>query len=211
MPTVYVYLTVSSGMRPISRRTYLVAVAVGTAGLAGCSGDTDESSTDDAESDNSETDSTDSSAPEDDESEQPAPDESASIHEEYEKTVVTVQSQDGETLGSVTAAIADTGDLRYTGLSDTESLPDDRGMLFVFEEEQDLTFVMREMDFPIDIVYADSDGVVTSIHHAEAPGPDEDGENFEYPGRGQYVLEVNRDWTTEHGVETGDRLVFDLP
>ena len=203
-------------MPPLSRRRYLAAVAVGTAGLAGCSGDTDEPSADDAESDSSAADTSDSepvdsSVRECDPPEQPAPDTSAEIHEEYEQTVVTVQSADCETLGSVTAAIADTGDLRYTGLSDTGSLPEDRGMLFVFADEQELEFVMREMDFPIDIVYADGDGVITSIHHAEAPGPDEDGENFEYPGRGQYVLEVNRDWTTERGVEAGDRLFFGLP
>jgi uncharacterized membrane protein (UPF0127 family) len=100
--------------------------------------------------------------------------------------------------------------LRYTGLSDTESLPEDRGMLFVFETADSHTFVMREMDFPIDIVYADVDGTITSIHHAPEPGPDEDGNDQEYPGFGQYVLEVNYDWTTDRGIETGDRLVFEL-
>jgi uncharacterized membrane protein (UPF0127 family) len=198
-------------MRPLSRRRYLEAVAVGTVGLAGCSGNAEESETDDSAADSSDAEPVDSSVLDCDPPEQPAPDTSAGVHEEYEQTVVTVQSADCETLGSVTAAIADTGDLRYTGLSDTESLPDDRGMLFVFDEEQDLAFVMREMDFPIDIVYADGDGVITSIHHAEAPGSDEDGENLRYPGRGQYVLEVNRDWTTERGVEAGDRLFFGLP
>jgi len=210
MPTVYIYLPVASSMRPISRRQYLASVAVGTAGLAGCSSDAEESTPDDSEADTSDSEPADTSVLECEAPEQPAPDTSAGIHEEYDKTVVTVQSTDCETLGSVTAAIADTGDLRYTGLSDTESLPDNRGMLFVFDEQQDLTFVMREMDFPIDIVYADGDGVITSIHHAEAPGPDEDGENLRYPGRGQYVLEVTRDWTTDRGVEAGDRLFFGL-
>ena len=132
------------------------------------------------------------------------------VHEGYETTEVTVRSSDGEVLGGVTAAIADTHDLRYLGLSDTESLPEDRGMLFVYDEVQDLTYVMREMDFPIDIVYADDEGVITSIHHARAPGPDEDGNDLQYPGRGQYVLEVNQHWTTERGVEGGDVLEFEL-
>jgi len=132
------------------------------------------------------------------------------VHEGYETTEVTVRSSDGEVLGGVTAAIADTHDLRYLGLSDTESLPEDRGMLFVYDEVRDLTYVMREMDFPIDIVYADDEGVITSIHHARAPGPDEDGNDLQYPGRGQYVLEVNQHWTTERGVEGGDVLEFEL-
>ncbi len=132
------------------------------------------------------------------------------IHADYETTEVQVQTPDGELLGSVTAAVADTSDLRYLGLSDTESLPEDRGMLFVYDEVGDHTFVMREMDFGIDVVYADDEGVITRIHHAPVPGPGEDGSEQEYPGRGQYVLEVNYEWTTERGVEEGDVLEFEV-
>ncbi|AGB15865.1 hypothetical protein Halru_1251 [Halovivax ruber XH-70] len=124
----------------------------------------------------------------------------------YETTEVTVSTPNGERLGAVTAAIADTDELRQLGLSDTEFLPDDHGMLFIFDRVADRTFVMREMDFGIDIVYADASGTITQIHHAQAPGPGEDGEKQRYPGRGQYVLEVPLDWTTERDVESGARL-----
>jgi len=130
---------------------------------------------------------------------------------DYETTTVVLVDTNGTELATVDAWVADTWPKQYTGLSDTETLNDGQGMLFVFDEVSELTFVMREMDFPIDIVYADADGVITSIHHARAPGPDENGNNLEYPGRGQYVLEVVSDWTTERGVEEGDRLVFELP
>lgn len=83
-------------------------------------------------------------------------------------------------------------------------------MLFVYDEVDDRTFVMRDMDFGIDIVYADDEGTITRIHHAPEPGPDEDGSNQPYPGRGQYVLEVVLDWTTERGVTEGDLLDFEL-
>ena len=121
----------------------------------------------------------------------------------YEMTTVAVRTPGGELLGWVRAAIADTQQLRYTGLSDTDSLPDHYGMLFVYDEVDDRTFVMREMDFGIDIVYADDEGVITEIHHAPEPGPGEDGSEQRYPGRGQYVLEVNSGWTTDRGVEVG--------
>jgi uncharacterized membrane protein (UPF0127 family) len=68
---------------------------------------------------------------------------------------------------------------------------------------------MREMDFGIDIVFADADGVITEIHHAPAPGPGEDGTDQTYGGRGKYVLEVTYRWTEERGVSTDDVLVFD--
>jgi len=189
-------------MHQPSRRTVLSGIAA--VGLGGCLG-LDEGSDDGSGSTPDEPEPT----PTDSDSD-PTP-TATPIHSEYEQTEVTVVTSDGEERGTFTAAIADTDETRSLGLSDTESLPEDRGMLFVFESESDLTFVMREMDFPIDIIYADSEGVITRIHHARAPGPEEDGNNLRFPGRGQYVLEVNRDWTTERNVTEGDELEFELP
>lgn len=136
----------------------------------------------------------------------------ASVHEGYAETRVGVTTPDGETLGSVTAAVADTGETRQTGLSETACLPPDRGMLFVYGDSQALNFWMIDMSFGLDIVYVDDEGVITSIHHADAPGPGESGteEHHQYPGTGQYVLEVTEHWTTERGIEAGDVVRFDL-
>jgi uncharacterized membrane protein (UPF0127 family) len=134
-----------------------------------------------------------------------------SAHSDYEHT--TVIARDGETgaeLGRLQAAIADTRSKRYLGLSATEELPEDRGMLFVHDEPGEYTYVMREMSFGIDIVFVAADGTITTIHEAPAPGPNEDGNTQRYPGEGQYVLEVNRGWTTERGVEVGDEFEFEL-
>ncbi len=111
----------------------------------------------------------------------------------------------------MTAAVADTTATRRTGLSETACLPPDRGMLFVYDSPGSHNFWMIDMSFGIDIVYLDPEGVITSIHHAEAPAADESGteEKHQYPGEGQYVLEVNKGWTTERGVEAGDIVEFD--
>jgi uncharacterized membrane protein (UPF0127 family) len=129
-----------------------------------------------------------------------------SVHESYEEMEIQIATPDGEQLGSVTAAVADTDATRATGLSETECLPPDRGMLFVYDQQQSLNFWMINMDFGIDIVYIDDEGVITSIHHADAPAEDESGteEHHQYPGEGRYVLEVNLGWTTDRGVEAGD-------
>ncbi|PSP38033.1 DUF192 domain-containing protein [Halobacteriales archaeon QH_7_65_31] len=123
----------------------------------------------------------------------------------YTRTSVTIT--DGETnatLGSVRAAVAETGQQKYTGLSKTESLPENRGMLFPYDGAADRTYVMRGMDFGIDIVYIDANGTITEIHHAPEPPEGEDGEQYRYPGYGQYVLELNYEWTTRHDVQVGD-------
>lgn len=124
----------------------------------------------------------------------------------YDHVTVTVYDANGTELGEVRAAVADTPEKRYTGLSDTASLPEDRGMLFTYDSEGNHTYVMREMDFGLDIVYVGADGTIRTIHHAPEPPEGEDGDDYRYPGRGQYVLEVNLNWTTRHGVEAGDRV-----
>ena len=138
--------------------------------------------------------------------------ESTPIHPNYEQTTVTVlDGESGEELGRVEAAIADNRSLRNTGLSDTDRLPEDRGMLFIYGEERNLTYVMRRMSFDLDIVFVYGNGTIESIHERPAPEAGENGNSIEASGEGQYVLEVNRGWTDERGVEAGDRIEFELP
>jgi len=194
----------------MDRRTYLGLVGA-AATVAGCSSDGARTTRDPTDrGDTSPEPDDQSTTPES--SRRPTPESSPrpTIHADYETTTVRVVSS-GESLGSVTAAIADTPQRRYTGLSDTQRLPADRGMLFVYESVADRTFVMRRMSFGIDIVYADADRRITTIHHAPEPGPEEDGNDQRYPGRGQYVLELRYEWTREHGVTTGDQLLFSIP
>ncbi|MFD1570969.1 DUF192 domain-containing protein [Halorubrum laminariae] len=125
----------------------------------------------------------------------------------YETT--TVETVDGETnasLGSVEVRVADGPVKQYVGLSETDALPDDRGMLFVHGDSAERAYVMRDMAFGLDIVFADADGTITAIHEAEPEGRP----LTRYRGTGRYVLEVPRGWSDRHGVTPGDRLVFDI-
>ncbi len=119
---------------------------------------------------------------------------------------VRVVGDDGTTKAVVDADVADTWGERHTGLSEHDSLAAGEGMLFVHSSEGDRRYVMREMDFDIDILFIGADGEITTIHHARAPGPGEDGEDLEYTGRGKWVLEVPRGYVNETGIEVGDEV-----
>ena len=119
-----------------------------------------------------------------------------------DRTTVTVVDEDGSTLGAVEVRVADTFRERYTGLSDTESLGPNEGMLFVHDAEGEYAYVMRDMAFPIDIVFVGANRTITAVHHAET----EERPLTRYRGTGRYVLEVPYGWTTEHGVRAGDRV-----
>ncbi|RQG90707.1 DUF192 domain-containing protein [Natrarchaeobius chitinivorans] len=126
-----------------------------------------------------------------------------------DRAVVSVLDDDGDPKATVEVEVADTVEERYTGLSDHESLESGEGMLFVHASEGDRTYVMREMDFDIDIVFIDADREVTTIEHARAPEPGEDGEDLRYSGQAKWVLEVPRGYTNETGIDVGDEVVID--
>jgi uncharacterized membrane protein (UPF0127 family) len=100
--------------------------------------------------------------------------------------------------------IADTPEARKTGLMNRESLDYGRGMLFVFEREQKLSFWMKNTSIPLSIAYISKSGVIREIHPLEPFS--------QSPVYSQhsvlYALEVNRGWFGEQGVSVGDRIQF---
>ncbi|WP_251344546.1 DUF192 domain-containing protein [Haloplanus halophilus] len=111
----------------------------------------------------------------------------------------TISDENGARLESVEGPVAATWREHYTGLSETDSLEAGEGMFFLHDQEKERAYVMREMAFPIDIIFIDAEGRVTAIHHAEL----EEAPLTEYRGVGKYVLEVPYGWTMENGIEVG--------
>lgn len=78
---------------------------------------------------------------------------------------------------------------QYRGLSGREYLCADCGLLFVFPDSAPRSFVMREMNFPLDIIFI-NDGRIINIE-AEAQPEGIDPENFYLSaGSADMVLEV---------------------
>ena len=139
----------------------------------------------------------------------PAIDSTGDREIDTSEATVTFTDGDGTTLGVVEVAVADTRTEHYRGLSNTSPLDPDTGMLFVFDSEANRSFVMREMNYPIDMVFVGANGTVTAIHHAEVEEDDDPGDDLtRYPGRAKWVVEVPSQWTTEHGVEVGDTMTI---
>jgi uncharacterized membrane protein (UPF0127 family) len=126
---------------------------------------------------------------------------------EYDRGQVAIDDGTGERLGTVDVRIANTADKRTIGLGRTDRLEPTEGMLFVHDREGRHSYVMRGMNFSLDIVFVDANGTVTAIHHADPPSSLTPESLLErYTGEGKYVLEVNRGWTNETGVDVGDRV-----
>ncbi len=103
-------------------------------------------------------------------------------------------------------AIADTEARREQGLSDTASLASDHGMLFIFPRPDIVSFWMKDMHYPLDMVWIDAQkrvvGITANIDPSTYP-------NLFSPEREvKYVLEINAGASAHYGVHIGDMLTF---
>jgi uncharacterized membrane protein (UPF0127 family) len=102
----------------------------------------------------------------------------------------------------VDVEIADTLESRTTGLMFREDLPENAGMLFVFDEEAPRAFYMKNTSIPLSIAYIDSRFVIREIHDMEPFSLESIFSR--YPA--MYALEVNQGAFQRWGIEPGDRL-----
>ena len=111
-------------------------------------------------------------------------------------------------VGSATVVIeiADTDAKRAQGLSGRESLAQDQGLLFIMKEPAVHYFWMKDMLFPLDIIWI-REGIVVDISE-NVPAP-KDGEKPMTVSPGEpadQVLEVNAGFAEKNGITTGDKV-----
>ncbi|MFN3410680.1 MAG: DUF192 domain-containing protein [Exilispira sp.] len=98
--------------------------------------------------------------------------------------------------------IALTDQERATGLMYRDKLPEDHGMLFIFEKEQVLNFWMKNTSIPLSIAYIRENGLIIGIYDMKPY--DETAISSIYPCK--YALEVNRGWFAKNNIKTGDTI-----
>ena len=96
--------------------------------------------------------------------------------------------------------VAETEEEHENGLMNVESLKDDEGMLFIYEEIQsELSFWMKDTLIPLDIIFINEDMEVISVQQGK---PQDETPITEMDVA--FVLEVN----TSSGIKQGDELEF---
>jgi len=108
--------------------------------------------------------------------------------------------------GTIRIIRADTEESRQRGLSNQENLPIDSGMLFIFPAAAIQGFWMKDMHFPLDIVWIDAHKKIIGI--AQNVTPESYPEVFMSPDPIKYVLEINAGKSDDFGLKKGVQLVF---
>jgi uncharacterized protein len=130
-------------------------------------------------------------------------DEATTSEPEESGPVVVIQTPSGEVV--VPVEVADSPEERQVGLMNRESLPEDAGMIFLFDEATTSGFWMKDTLISLSIAFADADGMIVRILDME-PCEADPCEVYD-PGVAYWsALEVNQGAFSRWGVEEGDRL-----
>jgi uncharacterized membrane protein (UPF0127 family) len=95
-----------------------------------------------------------------------------------------------------------------TGLKNKENLQENTGMLFIFEAEDSHPFWMRNMSFPIDIIWINANLKIVDITSEALPCRDEPCPTYTPSAPVKYVLEVPAGFAQKNLIETGQNIIF---
>lgn len=105
--------------------------------------------------------------------------------------------------------VAQTDEEKQIGLSKTNKLGEDQGMLFVFNKPDYYSFWMNEMKFPIDIIYIRGNKVITVISNAPAPSESNtDLAIYQPKDASDKVLEINAGLAEKYNIKEGSTITI---
>ena len=111
----------------------------------------------------------------------------------------------------LSAEIPTTRELMAKGLAVKNELRENESMLFVYEEPSRHSFWMKDMRFPIDIMWVDSNGRIVHIEEKLEPCPlAPDCPSYAPNADSQYVLETVSGFAQRHNIDLGTYIKFVL-
>lgn len=103
---------------------------------------------------------------------------------------------------AIQVEVVSTAENQAKGLSGRKSLDENSGMLFDFGDYQARTFWMKDMNFPLDIIWI-SGGKIVGVDKNAAPEGEFPQTRYYSPGPVNQVLEMNAGWFERNGVMVG--------
>lgn len=126
-----------------------------------------------------------------------------SLFPDHPHGVLRIFGEEGQK--ELAVAIAGDARSRAKGLAGVQKLPDDAGMVFVFDRPSSGTFWMRDVSIPLDIAFWDGDRRIVDLFQMQPcradPCP-------VYSARAPYVgaVETNRGVLTAAGIKIADKV-----
>jgi uncharacterized protein len=121
-----------------------------------------------------------------------------------ERQAVVLTFSDGQ---QVILEVADTPEERMLGLFFAESIPQDRGMVFLFEQGEPIRLWTREYRVPVDMIWVDQEFKIVS-YETDIPPCDKDPCPVYTPadGRAPYAIMLAAGMVRKQGLQVGEKL-----
>ncbi len=108
---------------------------------------------------------------------------------------------------TIKVLVADNYAEHVLGLSDRSTLEPDSGMLFIFQEKRIRKIWMKNMHFPIDIIWIENEKVVQVTRNCKPNGATP-SKMYSSTLPVDNILEVNAGFSNEFGIKRGDLVKF---
>jgi len=107
----------------------------------------------------------------------------------------------------ITAEVVEDEYHRAKGLMFRESLPENQGMFFIFDDEAPRYFWMKNTTISLDIIYVSADLHIVNIQKNTTPLSEQT-----YPSEkpAKYVIEVRAGFTDRYQIQTGDTISWNI-
>ena len=125
--------------------------------------------------------------------------------DDNEDDYVEIYTREGNVI-KVNIDIAKSPQERALGLSYRKYVGSYDGMWFVFEEDTDGGFWMKDMVIPLDIIFVDSSGFIVDIKENQQICEEDFCPTIKPSKPYRYVLEVNANFCKENGITIGDSI-----
>lgn len=102
----------------------------------------------------------------------------------------------------IEAEVAANQQNRMVGLMNRKAMAPQRGMLFVFPQQNTHCMWMRNTLIPLSVAFLDEDGIIINIENMQPQT--EDNHCAKVPAR--YALEMNLGWFAQRGISPGAKL-----
>ena len=126
-------------------------------------------------------------------------------------TVNASFSVNGSNVSWAMLEVADNDTERRIGLMNRTELGKHEGMVFVYSEEGDRSFWMKNTLIPLDIIFLDSEKEVINVERAfpEPNTSDEDLTRYRSERPAKYVVEVNSGFADNYSISRGTKVTWD--
>ena len=117
---------------------------------------------------------------------------------------------EGNKAVEISAEIAKTKQQLAVGLSRRKEMPENQGMLFLFDEEQFLAFWMKDTFIPLDLIFLNKDKQIVKIVKLAQPCEGENCPSYFSDFESQYVIEAKGGFCEKYSITETTIVDFSL-